>query len=491
EGLWQGLLVNGVVLASVTIGMATILRVVLGLDAEATIAVAGLELDLATALVGGLAIATVAYSMLSGLYGVAWSDLLQFILAMIGSVILAVAVVDEAGGIRELLARIDRSPTAPRAATDLGPELSGPAAIATVLAYFSLNWWSKAPGHGALSQRLLATRGPRDGALALAWFVVAHYVLRPWPWILVALASLVLVPMVTDPLTGMVGPAVADQEVFPWMIRHHLGPGWRGLLVVALLGAFMSTVDTHVNLSAAYLLKDVIDPLRRDGGRSDRREGDAGRVWQVRLLSLPVLMLVLLVANGFDDIVKLYKYLGVIAGGMAPVLILRWYWWRITAWSEIAAMAASLLVGNLLVVVGPFAVPLDGPDHLFGPRLTVTILLAAVVWVPATFLSRPTSLDRLAEFRARVAPGGPGWRAVARLDHGPSPPRILWRLVWVVVGSGATWLAIVGVGWVVLDRPGAGIAALLASLVLAVPTVRAAARLATEPSAVPDAGRAA
>ena len=488
EGLWQGLLVNGVVLASVTVGMATILRVVLDIDAGSTVALAGLEVDVATLIVGGLAVATVAYSMLSGLYGVSWSDLPQFAIAMVGSVVLAVVVVGEAGGAGEMVSRIRESAEAPDRATSLLPDVSGIAAIVTVFSYFTINWWSKAPGHGALSQRILATRDPRQGSLALAWFVVAHYVLRPWPWILVALASLVLVPTVMDSSTGIPVPVVTDQEVFPWMIRHHLGPGLRGLLVVALLGAFMSTVDTHVNLSSAYLLNDVIGPLRRwwRGRETDAvSEGTApepGRVWQLRLLALPVLVLVLLVASGFEDIVKLYKYLGVIAAGTAPVLILRWYWWRITAWTEIVAMTASLVVGNILVTMGPFAVPAEGPDHLFGPRLMATMLVSAAAWIPATFLSRPTSDRRLARFRALVDPGGPGWVRVAIRDGGPRPPGVAGRLGWVVLGTMATWSAIMGTGWMLLGSPVQGILALLGGLVIAIPTIRAAGRLAGPPS---------
>ena len=487
EGLWQGLLVNGVVLASVTVGMATILRVVLDIDAGSTVELAGIQMDVATLIVAGLAVATVAYSMLSGLYGVAWSDLPQFVIAMMGSLVLAFVVIGEVGGPTELVDRIRDSAQAPANATSFVPDLSGVAAIVTVVSYFTINWWSKAPGHGALSQRILATRDPRQGALALAWFVVAHYVLRPWPWIVVALASLVLVPTVMDSATGTLVPIVSDQEVFPWMIRHHLGPGLRGLLVVALLGAFMSTVDTHVNLSSAYLLNDVIGPLRRwwrgtetDPG-SESTVAEPGKVWQLRLLALPVLGLVLLVANGFEDIVKLYKYLGVIAAGTAPVLILRWYWWRITAWTEIVAMAASLVVGNLLVAMGPFAVPLEGPDDLFGPRLMATMLASAAVWIPATWLSRPTSDQGLARFRALVNPGGPGWIRVARKDGGPPPPGVGGRLGWIVLGTLATWLAIMGTGWVVLGSPGWGIPALVGAIVLGIPTIRAASRLAIAP----------
>ena len=483
EGLWQGLLVNGVVLASVTIGMATIARVMLGIPADAVVEISGFRFDAATGLVAALAVVTLGYSMLSGLYGVAWSDLPQFVLAMVGSVVLAVAVVSDLGGLDVMIERLDATPWSPANATDLAPSTADGAAMATAIAFFTLNWWARVPGHGALAQRLLATRSPRDGALALAWFTIAHYVLRPWPWIIVALASIVLVPTTFDPVEGTWIASISDKDAFPWMIRNHLGPGFRGLLVVAMLGAFMSTVDTHVNLSSAYLLNDVLRPIRRairreaepSAGAGDA--GGAGEVWKARALAIPVLVLVLLVASGFDDIIKLYKYLGVIAAGTAPVLILRWYWWRTTAWSEIAAMGTSLVVGNLLVRFGPLAVPAEGADDLFGPRLLAVTIASAAVWIPATMLSRPASDARLVRFLTTVQPGGPGWRSFARRVGQPRPRGILVPILWAGVGTCGIWMAIVGIGWLLLGRPTQGLLMVLGAGVLGVPAILAAARL--------------
>jgi Na+/proline symporter len=359
--------------------------------------------------------------------------------------------------------------------------------MATAIAFFTLNWWAKAPGHGALAQRLLATRSPRDGALALAWFTVAHYVLRPWPWIIVALASIAVIPESFDAELGRWVPAVADKDAFPWMIRSHLGAGARGLLVVAMLGAFMSTVDTHVNLSSAYLLNDVLRPagrlLRRRPEPAAGSEADgAAEVWKGRFLALPVLGLVLLIASGFDDIVALYKYLGVIAAGTAPVLILRWYWWRTTAWTEIAAMSTSLIAGNLLVRFGPLAAPEDGLDSQFGPRLIAVILISGLIWIPATWLSRPASRERLQVFRRAIRPAGPGWRRIA-LEAGESPPAPLTPLIgWAIMGTFGIWSAILGMGWLVLGSPLKGGVMLAVAVVLGIPTIRAASRVADDPT---------
>ena len=418
----------------------------------------------------------------------AWSDVPQFALAMLGSVILAVVVLIDLGGPAAMLAKVDAAAWAPKNASSLAPSTGDAAAMATAIAFFTLNWWAKAPGHGALAQRLLATRSPRDGALALAWFTVAHYVLRPWPWIIVALASLAVIPESFDEQLGIWVPAVADKDAFPWMIRSHLGAGARGLLVVSMLGAFMSTVDTHVNLSSAYLLNDVLRPagrlLRRRPEPAAGAEAGGGpaEVWKGRLLALPVFALVLLIAGGFDDIVALYKYLGVIAAGTAPVLILRWYWWRTTAWTEIAAMSTSLIAGNLLVRFGPLASPESGLDSQFGPRLIAVILISALVWIPATWLSQPASQERLRAFRRAIRPAGPGWRRIA-LEAGESPPAAIAPLIgWAILGTSAIWSAILGTGWLVLGSPLEGLAMLALAALLGVPTIRAASRVAEGPT---------
>ena len=481
DGLWQGLLVNGVVLASVTIAMAVIAGTLLGVPSDATMSLAGFEMSTTMVITIVLAVLTVGYSMLSGLYGVAWSDLPQFIVAMAGSIILAAVVVSDLGGPTEMLAKIDAQPWSEGKAGEIAPTGGTPLAIITVISWFTLNWWSRAPGHGALAQRLLAAKSPRDGALAMAWFTCAHYVLRPWPWILVAMASLAVIPQTLGP-DGVWVSAVDDQAVFPWMIKEYMGPGLRGLLAVSLLAAFMSTIDTHINLSSAYLLNDVIRPTwRLCRGKPElppgaEAEGGKREVLYGRLLTLPVLCLVIVVAAGMDDIITLYKYLGVIMAGTAPIMILRWYWWRLTAWSEIAAMATSLVVGNLLAVWGPFVPPSDGPDINFGVRLLLVTGISACSWVVATLLSRPVSKSHLENFYRRVRPAGPGWGPISR-SLGIVPDRILPLIGWSAVATTAIWGGIVGVGWLVLGQPGWGIGLLACSLALAIPATRRAGRV--------------
>jgi hypothetical protein len=196
-----------------------------------------------------------------------------------------------------------------------------------------------------------------------------------------------------------------------------------------------------------------------------------------RLLALPVLILVIVVAANLTDIIKLYKYLGVIMAGTAPIMILRWYWWRLTAWSEIAAMVTSFIVGNAIAIWGPLVAPAIGPDINFGARLLTVTCCSALMWIIATVLSRPVSLEKLSAFYTRVRPAGPGWAPIVE-ETGVLPTRLLPLIAWSVVATSATWAGIVGVGWLVLGQPWAGMALLAVAVVAAVPTVRQAARLA-------------
>lgn len=482
DGLWQGLLVNGVVLSSVTIAMAVIIGTLLGIPKDATYSIFDWNVPATVLITLGLAILTIGYSLLSGLYGVAWSDFPQFIVAMLGSIILAWIVVSDLGGPTAMLQKIDAQPWSTTPAGSIAPSTESGLALVTVMTWFSVNWWSKAPGHGALAQRLLASKTPRDGALAMAWFTCAHYVIRPWPWILVALASLAVIPQTLGPDGAWVS-TVDDMAVFPWMIREYLGPGLRGLLAVSMLAAFMSTIDTHINLSSAYLLNDVLRPIGRFIRRlpepppGSEAQGGAKEVWIGRLMALPVLILVIIVATYLQDILKLYKYLGIIMAGTAPILILRWYWWRLTAWSEIVAMATSLVVGNTVALVGPLVAPADGPDINYGTRLLIVLASSAIAWIIATYVSRPVSREKLIEFYRRVRPAGPGWAPIY-LEAGMRSQRVLPLVGWTIMATLATWAGIVGVGWMVLAQPWAGGALLTLSILLAIPTVRQAGRLA-------------
>ncbi|MGA1018375.1 MAG: sodium:solute symporter family transporter [Phycisphaerales bacterium] len=453
DGAYQGLLVGGCVVAGVSIGLAKMLSIMLGIpDGTPWQAAAawGIEIEITTAIVFGLALLTVATSALGGLYGVAFTDLVQFVISMAGAVLLATTVADTFGGVGPMMDAAGRH--VPDAAAHFGllPDASASGAMKfTIAVWFFMAWWARAPGHGATAQRVLATRGERDGVLAMLWFAVAHYALRPWPWIVVAIGSLAVLP-----------PGTVDAEAaYPAMIDRFCGPGVKGLLVAAMLAAFMSTVDTHLNLSGAYLVNDVIDPLRRAVRRGDSRSaggiveddrsprGGRRDVLLGRLLMLPVLAIVLAVASGIDDILAIYKFLAVIMSGSALVLILRWYWWRVNAWSEIAAMVASVLVGWHVASLDTLAILPGRPDEHFGARVAITLATATATWLAVTFMTRPVGDATLRRFHERVRPPGPGWR---RFD-GVGPRRSLVEpLLMAAMVTAGLWLAVVGIGEAVL-----------------------------------------
>jgi Na+/proline symporter len=290
---------------------------------------------------------------------------------------------------------------------------------------------------------MLSARSERDSLLATLWFAVAHYCLRPWPWIVVALVALVLYPGLEDPREGYV-----------LVMRETLPPGLLGLLFAAFLAAFMSTISTQLNWGTSYLVNDL---YRRFlvRGRGERHYVAASR-WTTFGLAISGF----LVATGLDSISGAWGLVLSASAGLGLVLILRWYWWRVNAWSELAATVAPLVLValQLLGVEVPFLTA-DFPANLFG----ITAITTAA-WLAATFVTPPTESATLDAFYRRIRPGGPGWRPVAARNPTVTPDAGLARLgAYWLVGSAVVYLALFGTGHVVLGRHGLGLGLLLAA----------------------------
>jgi Na+/proline symporter len=241
------------------------------------------------------------------------------------------------------------------------------------------------------------------------WFNFANYALRPWPWILVALGSVVLFP------------TVADEDAYPTVLKALCGPGIMGLMVVAFLGAFMSTVDTHLNLSAAYFVNDVYRRfLRRDASQ-------AHYVLVSRIASLVVMLVASGIALVVDSISGLFTFLLAFSSGFGLVLVLRWFWWRVNAWSELSAMVASGAISILLYLLRSRA----GPGQLAWLSeqgiLSITVAGSTLIWLAVTFLTAPVAAERLLTFYRKVRPYG-AWGPVAR-QSGLPPAKGLGRMV--------------------------------------------------------------
>ncbi|MDO8137776.1 MAG: sodium:solute symporter family protein [Candidatus Brocadiales bacterium] len=378
-------LYNFVVMGWVIQAMATVLQVVLGIPREMQ------WLSIALCVVISL-----VYTVLSGLWGVVATDLFQFGLAMAGSIILAIFSLKEIGGIGELKIRLAEVSTVNDSTLyflpplDVGSSHFWTSPFFTFIIFITVMWWAThhADGGGYIIQRMLAAKSEGHSLVGTLWFSVAHYALRPWPWIIVALVSLVTFPH---------HPA---KEAYPATINF-LPPGLRGLLVVSFLAAFMSTIVTHVNWGSSYFINDIYK-------RFIVKEASERHYILVSRISGAVLMVIAGgVATQMDSITKAWEFLAPMAAGIGLVLILRWFWWRINAWSEISALIASVVINILLELMGV------GIQY----RFALIVPSSIIIWVTVTFLTRPVPKEKLMEFYQKVRPGG-FWRPIQKeLPH--------------------------------------------------------------------------
>ena len=418
---YLGLAVNSIIIGWVTAAMVKILGLTLGVGkTEAIIA---------------LFVITGFYSALSGLWGVVVTDFFQFILAMTGCIALAFFALESVGGMSGLLASLhQRFPD--DAPLRIVPALDSAWMPAlTFFVYLAVNWWAswypgaEPGGGGYVAQRIMSAKNERHALLAALWFNIAHYALRPWPWIIVALVSMVRYPGLADPETGYVKVMV---DLLP--------PFWRGLLLAAFFAAYMSTLSTQLNWGASYLVNDVYRRFWAPG-RDDRHYANAGR------LATVVMMVVAGVVTYFISTVEgAWKFLLAIGAGTGLVYLLRWYWWRINAWSEVSAMATALVVSLAAQAAGLSS---DDPRG-FAWLLLVTTAVTTAVWLGVTFATAPEPPEKLREFYARARPGGPGWRAVA--PTADADARIGGGLLVWALGCVVVYLGLFGIGALVLGR---------------------------------------
>jgi Na+/proline symporter len=348
-----------------------------------------------------LSIFVLVYAGLSGLWGVVATDFFQFALAMFGAIIVAAFALQEIGGVVELkrqLAEVGRA--------DALRMMPRPGSVdlpfGTFLAYLGIQWWAfrRSDGGGEFVQRLSACRDEREAERAAWLFNILHYVVRAWPWIVVALASIVIFPELMEP--------GGDPELgYPLLMLRYLPVGLLGLVVASFVAAFMSTVSTQINWGASYVVNDLyarfIDPEA-----APRKLVAMGRAASVFIVALAG-------AAAFyaDDVGKVFRFMIAIGTGPGAVLILRWFWWRVNAWAELAAMFAGFAIALISYL------PAWG-DVSFGARLAITAGGSAMVWIPVMFLTAPENEETLEAFYRRVRPGGPGWSRVrTRLDLQP------------------------------------------------------------------------
>ncbi len=365
------------------------------------------------------------YTAVSGLWGVVATDFVQYILAMSGAVLVAWFALSEVGGIGALADTLRAQGKGN--SLDLIPTGSDALVpFSTFFGYIAIQWWAfrNSDGGGMFVQRLSSTRNEREAEKAAHAFNILNYVVRTWPWVMVGLAALVILPGLDDP-----------ELAYPMLMVRYLPSGLLGLVFASMLAAFMSTVSTQVNWGASYVVNDLYARFRP--GRSD-----AHLLRAARWASVGLTVLAATLSFFMDDVGAVFRFLILIGNGPGLVLLLRWFWWRINAWAELSAMLAGLALA--LMTYLPFFA-----DLTFGQRLAITAFGALAVWVPVMWLTRPEPAEVLDRFYARVRPAG--WWAPMAARTGLAPLDSLradgWRWIqWLVVILGGT----LGTGWLLL-----------------------------------------
>ena len=453
RALYLGIPINCIVIGWVNLAMLKILEVTLGLDASHALWV----------LIAMLAF-TAFYTTIAGLWGVLVTDLVQFVLKMGMVVALAYFSVRAVGGLDALKRQVEALDAAAGAGSRLTFFPSTDSAwmpAITLFVYLGVTWWAswypgaEPGGGGYIAQRIFSARNERHGLFATLWFNIAHYAVRPWPWILTALASLVLYPTLADKESGYVR-TLMDPAVFP--------PALRGVMLAAFAAAYMSTIGTQLNWGASYVVNDCY----RRFLRRDKTEREYVVVSQ--LVTVGLMLSSIYVTLHLASIEQAWKLLIVTGAGTGSVLLLRWLWWRINAWSEVPAMAVAAAVSLYLQIVLGW----DGDrPRDFAYLMIVTVSATTIAWLAVTWMTPPEPAETLQRFYARVRPSGPGWGPVRRNAVVAAPTGSLGRdLFNAFVGCVLVYASLFGVGEILLRSVALGVTLLVVAALAAITLAR-------------------
>jgi Na+/proline symporter len=383
----------------------------------------------------------------SGLWGVLVTDTIQFGITMTGTFAVAYFALKqpEVGGLSGLLAKV------PPNSLNLLPDFGDwSTALAVFILPLTIQWWSvwypgAEPGGGSyIAQRMLASKTEKDAVIGTLLFNVMHYALRPWPWIIVALASTIIYPQLSDISATFpnLEPSLLGHDIaYPAMMRF-LPAGFLGLVVAGTLAAYRSTIETHLNWGTSYLVHDFYRRFLRPG-LTEKHYVLVGRLTTAGLMIAAALMTYALgtAKEAFDLILS-------IGAGTGLLYLLRWFWWRVSAWSEIAAMVSSFLVA-----LGFFVARKNGLELASHVSLLVTVGVTTVVWVTTTLLGPATDPATLERFYAQVRPAGPGWRPVAeRSGVKGSEDSLPQALLGWVLGCAFVYSGLFGTGSLLYGR---------------------------------------
>ena len=392
-------------------------------------------------------IIALVYAILSGFWGVVVTDLVQFVIAMFGSIALAIIALNYVGGMEVLLSKLNELlgsdvvtdntlkfiPPIPD--TGVATQTFWESPFSKFLIFISVMWWSHhgTDGGGYIIQRMSSAKNERHALLATLWFNIAHYALRVWPWIIVAVVSIVMFPIIPSEYSEL-----GVKAGYPLVMNTLLGPGLKGILIVSFLAAFMSTIDTHLNWGVSYLINDIYKRFFKPN-ETERHYVLVGKIMTVILMILAAFT-----ALKMQSISKAWEFIFAMGAGIGLVLILRWFWWRVNAWSEITALATSIVITISFEIIAYFQTINNNLEYsLFGSapsifgmslqvhhKLMIIVPIAIIAWVTVTFFTEPEPMTKLESFYKRVQPGGWWGPVTSSFDHTLQPVTkgifILW-----------------------------------------------------------------
>ncbi len=436
RAFYLGLIVNIIVMGWVNLAMVKIFILLFNLSKFQ-----------ATLLTLGVMLITAAISTLAGLWGVLVTDFFQFILMMSMVIILAVYAVHSIGGLPSLAHQIDvisQNSGQTGSLLSFWPALNSTwMPLLTFCVYLFVNWWAswypgaEPGGGGFIAQRILCARDERHSLLATLWFNIAHYALRPWPWILVALVAMVKyhgdASFASDPESGYIRVMLA---VLPGLFR--------GLMVAGFLAAYMSTIATELNWGASYLINDLYRPFLAKN-RSEKHYVIASQIATITLM-----LMASLVCFFLESIADAWKFLIALGAGTGLVYLLRWFWWRINAWSEISAMIAALVSSFTYQRIFGWQ---ESDPLEFAYLVLATTATTTVIWVLTTFLTRPEPREVLLDFYRRVRPAAALWKPIVREAKDVKPDKyILANFLDWLAGVAMIYAFLFGLGHLIFSR---------------------------------------
>jgi len=445
RAIYLSIPINLIIMGWVNLAMVKILSMVLGIGK--------MEALLITF---GIMLITTSITALSGLWGVLWTDLFQFALIMTMVILLAVFSVQNEGGMSAVINKLQVIQNSTQNDyLSFFPDLNSAwMPFLTFFVYIAINWWAswypgaEPGGGGYIAQRIFSAKDEKHSILATLWFNVAHYILRPWPWIIVALIAVVRYYnadwFIKDPESGYIRVMIDDLPAY-----------LRGVMLAGFLAAYMSTIATQLNWGTSYLINDVYKKIK-----PDKYQNHYVKLSQI--ITVVMMIFSCVVTYYFDSIAGAWKLLMSIGAGTGLVYILRWYWWRVNAWSEISAMLTAFII-SLTLQYG-FGFNENNPKD-FAYMIIITVSITTFVWILVTLLTKPENTELLSKFYRKVEPDPTFWKPIANLNSDlKNNSTILHNFTNWVLTIIFIYSLLFGIGYVLLIKINIGISLISVSL---------------------------